>query len=186
MAVDVGKEKHFTQEERVQVERNLMTPIQALYGGSCVEIVVPDFDFGRAMVEGENSLLKTAIDERSRSWGVGRLKSDSAQFQVVDFTKFRDPKVVLREAMDQIPKIRRVDPTMEGRSFNDFYPGKVMVIIGAEDIPQDVDVFDLNVIAKRAPTAFVRREVTVTERLNPHVLRAIGEYSKGNFRALEE
>ena len=167
VSIDIGKEIHFTTKEREQIERNLATPIQVLWAGSCGEIYVPDYDFGRALVSGDDSLLKTAIEEKSRDWGVGKLKSDRVEFQILDFTRFRQPETVLDEAMSEIPNIRKVNSTIEGRDFNDFYPGKIMVIIGAGTIPQQANAFDLNVIARTAPTIFIRKKGVKSQRIKP-------------------
>jgi hypothetical protein len=127
--------------------------------------------------------LKTAIDEGSRYWGIGRLKSGNAQFQILDFTKFVDPKTVLAEAMSQIPRISEVDPTIAGESFSDFYPGKIMAIIGVENIPPEINAIDLNIIAKRAPTVFIKKEGVRFEKMSPGVRGAIGAFSDGSYKA---
>ena len=74
--------------------------------------------------------MKQWVDELSRINGINKLGSDSVNFQIVDFTKFGDPNILWRTAMSQIPEIEKVNISQKGKGFNDFYPGKVMVIIG--------------------------------------------------------
>ena len=47
----------------------------------------------------------------------------------------------------------------------------------------EANVFDLNVIAKSAPTVFIRREGVDFRLMNRHVRRALGEYSNVGYRA---
>lgn len=173
MALDGSEGIQITEENTPQIKDSLRMPIQALYGGSSVNIVVPNFDFARQLVGGADPPMKQWIDELSKAYGINKLCSDSVNFQIIDFTKFDDPKVLWETAIAQIPEIENVNISQKGKGFNDFYPGKVMVIIGPENIPDNVQLAGLGKVSKLAPTMFIQREGVNPTKINPVVKNAI-------------
>lgn len=113
--------------------------------------------------------MKQWVDELSRINGINKLGSDSVNFQIVDFTKFGDPNILWRTAMSQIPEIEKVNISQKGKGFNDFYPGKVMVIIGPQNIPDNVQLDGFGRVSKLAPTIFIQRKNVEFARMNPIV-----------------
>jgi hypothetical protein len=185
MSKDAGLELHFTSDEREKIEYNLRDVIQVLWAASCVEVEVPDYDIGRALVSGDSSLLKIAIDTRTKQWGIGNLKSNTVQFQIVDFSRLRPPEIVLREAMSEIPNIVNVNSTLQGYDFSDFYPGKIIAIIGAETIPKGVNADALVTMARRAPLVIIAREGDVdSKRMNESAWKLFAEYIDFPSKAL--
>ncbi len=173
MVLDGNEGIQITEENTPQIKDSLRMPIQVLYGGSSVNIVVPNFDFARQLVGGANPPMKQWVDELSRINGINKLGSDSVNFQIVDFTKFGDPNILWRTAMSQIPEIEKVNISQKGKGFNDFYPGKVMVIIGPQNIPDNVQLDGFGRVSKLAPTIFIQRKNVEFARMNPIVKNAI-------------
>ena len=55
MVLDGNEGIQITEENTPQIKDSLRMPIQVLYGGSSVNIVVPNFDFARQLVGGKSS-----------------------------------------------------------------------------------------------------------------------------------
>lgn len=177
MALDSNEGIQITEENSPQITKNLSLVIAELSNASSACITVPNFDFGRQLVQGGGNgagLLKKAIDDLISNDSWGKLKG-SVNFQVIDFTKFKDPDILLSEALSSIPKLEDVNQISRvPRHFNDFYPGKVMVVIGPEMIPNTAKLDGFRRMAKYAPTVYIQKGGTNFSQMHERVQEAIG------------
>lgn len=176
-----GEKTQFTTEQVTKIEELLdySAVPEILAKGKQTEIEVPDYDLGRSLVKGKKPILKRKIDELLETGG--KLNAKKCRFIVADFTQLADPKEVLEALLKKIPKIH--DPRLVHRgdkTFSDFYPGKVVVLLGVDAIPITANVFDMRNVAKHAPTVFIHKPFPkFTSDINKYVFGSLGDYSFG-------
>lgn len=178
------KELELTSDVRNSIAKNLGPAAQHLYAGHSVDVVVPNNDTGRALVEGDEAILKQLCDQMLKSWGQGTLKAGEVKFIVGDFTKFEDPRKIVEGILSQLPKIKDLGGIEYGKKFSDFYPGTIIGLVGVDRIPHTADVDGLNIIAKYSPSVFIHRPITDYGSLNRSVFSAMGAYGSGSFQAI--
>jgi len=171
---------------------DIFSAAEVLYSGKSVVLEVPDYEFGRMLVAGDDSALKEVVEAMLHSWGSKYLHAETIKFLVVDFAD-ADPesiREVLETTKAEIPDIRKAQPWGDER-FSNFYPGLVVAVIGGETIPQeidrDIDLNFLGTMAKYCPLVFIQKEGT-NKRLdetNRWYFRAVGEYTSMSFQAIK-
>jgi hypothetical protein len=160
--------QELTQEQRLTIKKNLRPVIDSLAGGVTVEIVVPNYDFGRALATGNNPLLKESVDETSGD--------NNSTIITFDFSKLRDVDTVLREGVAEIPDESDLLDASRCYDWKPQHRGVIIALIAPEMIPKNsqADLSAIGKIAKHATTAFITKEGRNYEDMNRRIFAALG------------
>lgn len=180
-------QQHALGVQRVEaVKMKLKSAGEYLAAGGCICIRVNDEALGRALVDGDSAILKQMLD------GLGdqnpqyleNLNASSVNFEVLDLGVGQEPEKNLDNFMQRINKEGRVDSRINRqKSFSVLNPGKIIAILGADQVSQSANIQSINVLAKYCPTVFILNSQSSFENLNPHLKRALGEYSDVQLKA---
>lgn len=165
----------FSQEQRAQIKNILAYETDSLVEqGQNLLLKVPDYNYARMLVTGDRPVLKEVLDSQLTD-EKNALRAGSAEFIVFDFSQPNDPVSVLAQGLEKVPLLTSDAVTGRSEKFSQHYPGKVLVMIGAETIPEGTNITGFLAAAVLAPTIFVSKSGIKYNEYNIKYQEALGE-----------